>query len=294
MAKRTRPPTLLSLAYRLVRDESLFGRGDTVVCACSGGPDSQALLDVLALLRGRVGHEVVAVGIDHGLRPEASSELDLAEAHAAARGVAWERHRSLVTPGANLQARARAARLGALDDACQRHGAVAIATGHTADDRAETVLLRLLRGAGPRGLAVLPARGRGPTTAALVRPLLRARRDDVLAHLARQTVPFALDPSNLDPRFLRVRVRRELLPLCAALAPRVVDHLCALADMLPPLLDADDGRDLAEQTGAGVALGKAQRLAVARARRLGRAQVTLRVSGGRDVALCLGRGLPNP
>jgi tRNA(Ile)-lysidine synthase len=102
-----------------------------------------------------------------------------------------------------------------------------IATGHHADDRAETVILRLLRGAGPRGLAVLP-----PRAGDLVRPLIRARRGDIDAHLARHGIAHALDPSNANSRFLRVRVRRELLPLLADLSPGIVTHLCALADQL--------------------------------------------------------------
>jgi tRNA(Ile)-lysidine synthase len=104
-------------------------------------------------------------------------------------------------------------------------GADRIATGHHADDRAETLLIRLLRGTGPVGLAVLP-----PRDGDRIRPFYRARRADVDAHVSRHHIPHAIDPSNRDPRFLRARVRHELLPVLERLSPRVVEHLCSLAD----------------------------------------------------------------
>jgi tRNA(Ile)-lysidine synthase len=245
-----------------------------VLCACSGGPDSTALLHVLALLRKRIGHRLVAHGVDHGLRPEAPAELALARQVAEGAGVPFEITRVEVGAGSNLQARARAARLEALGRAASRTLAPVIATGHTADDRAETFLLRLLRGAGPRGLAVLPPSAPGPEGTTLIRPLLLARRVDVLAHLRRHALPFAEDPSNADPRFSRVRVRRELIPLLENLSPRIVEHLCSLADMLAAA--PDTGGPMSE-------LGRAQRLEVDRARRLGKTAVTLRIRGGREV-----------
>jgi tRNA(Ile)-lysidine synthase len=285
MGERSHPPSLVRSAERLVRDEGLFGRGDLVLCACSGGPDSTALLHVLALLRRRIGHALVAHGVDHGLRPEAAAELEaFAGAVAGPLEVPFSVTRVGVAPGANLQARARAARHEALARAADAAGARVVALGHTADDRAETFLLRLLRGSGPRGLAVLPPRSAGirPGSVDLVRPLLGARRGDVLAHLRRHELPFAADPSNLDPRFARVRVRREVLPLLEELSPGVVDHLSALADMLA-------GAPLDEE-GPLAGLGRAQRLAVERARRLGRRSVRLRLPGGREVDVTFPNG----
>ncbi|WP_437607143.1 tRNA lysidine(34) synthetase TilS [Sorangium sp. So ce834] len=301
---RSHPPSLIRLAERLIRDERLLARGDVVLCACSGGPDSTALLHVLAMLRRRIGHEVVAHGVDHGLRPEAAAELAIARDLAERLGVPYSSTRVDVAPGANLQARARAARFAALAAASAARGARAIATGHTADDRAETVLLRLLRGAGPRGLAVLPPRaplwtdaagaapGAGePGSAAagveLIRPLLLARRADVLAHLSRHRLAFAEDPSNGDPRFTRVRVRRELLPLLQDLSPAIVEHLCALSDMLAAGRDRRAGGDPAVLDGGeplSMPLGRAQRLAIERARKLGRPLRVL-VRGGGEIAL---------
>ncbi len=228
---RSHPPSLLTLAARTIKDVPLFKRGDRVLAAVSGGGDSLALLHVLARLRGRLGHELVAHGVDHGLRGEAAAELDLAEELARTLDVPMSRTCLQVAPGGNLQARARDARYESLRTAAGRAGANVVATGHHADDRAETVLLRLLRGSGPRGLAVLP-----PRAGDLVRPLIRARRRDIDAHLARNAIAYASDPSNTDPRFLRVRVRNELLPLLAQLSPSIVTHLSALADHLGPLV----------------------------------------------------------
>ena len=288
---RSHPPSLLRHCERAVRDHGLFGPGDVVVCACSGGPDSTALLHALALLRKRIGHALVAHGVDHGLRPEAAAELDLAQRVAEEQGVPFARTCVQVSPGANLQARARTARLQALAAAAREAGARAVATGHTADDRAETLLLRLLRGAGPRGLAVLPPSAPFPSleaspdapapTFALIRPLLTARRADVLAHIGRHSLPTATDPSNADPRFLRVRVRRELVPLMETMSPRIVDQLCALADMI------EGGEGDATVLGE---LGRAQRAQVDRARRLGRRKVELRLRGGQDVEVAFPDG----
>ncbi len=227
---KTHPPTLLTLTRRTIVDELLFGPEPARACilvAVSGGPDSMALLHVLARLRGKLGHSLVAHGVDHGLRQEARRELDQAEALAGQLEIPFARTVAPVAPGGNLQARARSARLEALRAAAAGAGASRIATAHHADDRAETVLLRLLRGASPAGLAVLPPR-RGD----LIRPFIRARKKDIEAHVARHELPFSSDPSNLDPRFLRSRVRNELLPLMETLSSGIVGHLNGLADDL--------------------------------------------------------------
>ena len=269
---RSHPPTLLRLVARLLREHALFAPGDRVLCACSGGPDSSAMLHVLARLRSEVGFELHAHGVDHGLRPEAEQELELARNVAASASVPFEVTRVAVERGGNLQARARSARYEALERAASSVGAKAIATGHTLDDRAETFLLRLLRGSGPQGLAVLPPRSKPMNGLLRVRPLIEARRSDVLRHLERHEIPWASDPSNTSEAFQRVRVRREVLPLLESLSPKIVDHLAALATML----DGDRSDPLS-------ALGRSQRDAIARAARLGRSSVRVLVPGGREV-----------
>lgn len=228
--------SLRTIVKRALEGETKLARRSKLLLAVSGGPDSMALLDVMADLSPTFAIGIVAHGIDHALRREASRELDLAERHADARAVPFGRTKVVLKPGANVHARAREARWNALAAAAAAAGASAIATAHHADDRAETVLLRLLRGAGARGLGAMPARDRAPARIEVelevIRPLLRARKSDVLAHLKRRKVPFASDPSNADPRFLRARVRHELLPLLTELSPGIVEHLVAVADEL--------------------------------------------------------------
>jgi tRNA(Ile)-lysidine synthase len=231
------------------------------------------MLSSLARLAPKLGFSLLAHGVDHGLRPEAARELDIAEALANRLGVPFGRTVLALERGGNLQARAREARYAALRQVAAGAGAL-IATAHHADDRAETVLLRLLRGAGPRGLAVLPPRAHD-----VIRPLIRASKRDVALHLERHCLDFADDPSNQNSAFLRVRVRREAMPLLQSLSPQIIRHLNALADALLgsdlPSFDEIEAADQAQLNGAQIR-------EVLRARRLGRS-VAIRVSGGKDL-----------
>lgn len=247
---RSHPPTLLTLTRRALSGECGVAPGHRLLLAVSGGPDSMALLHVLSRLREELGYRMAAHGVDHGLRVEASAELDLAERLALDNGVPFSRSTVAVAPGGNLQARAREVRYRALETAAADFGNASIVTAHHADDRAETVLLRLLRGSGPKGLAVLPARAGDR-----LRPFLRARRTDVMSHLSRHRVPYVEDPSNRDARFLRVRVRNELIPLLQSLSPGIIDHLTALADELASGAERPVLRD---HDGKPVVVGRAQ------------------------------------
>lgn len=275
------PPTLITLVKRALREECGVQRGSRVLLALSGGGDSSALLHVLALLAKKQGFSLLAHGVDHGLRPEASRELDLAEAECARSGVTFSRTVLTLSAGGNLQARARDARRAALVAAAERAGADSIATAHHADDRAETVLLRLLRGAGPHGLAVLPAR-----SGVWIRPQLRARKSDVLGHLDRHELRFSDDPSNRNPRFLRTRVRAELLPLLEQLSPQIVGHLCALADAIEPnATGAPALPELTDELGVALVLNRAQRQLVGRARAFGQRSARVSLANGRELSL---------
>ncbi len=272
---RSHPPSLLTVVRRTLLEECGPVAGRVIIAAVSGGGDSQAMLAALGRLAPQLGFSLLAHGVDHGLRPEAARELDVAEALAQKLGVPFGRTRLTLDRGGNLQARARDARYAALRRVAAGHDAL-IATAHHADDRAETVLLRLLRGAGPRGLAVLPPRAHD-----VIRPLIRASKRDVMLHLERHCLDSADDPSNQNSAFLRVRVRREALPLLQLLSPQIVRHLNALADALAgadlPSLD-----EVAASLAEGAELNGAQIREVLRARRLGRS-VAIRVAGGKDV-----------
>ncbi|MEM1032906.1 MAG: tRNA lysidine(34) synthetase TilS [Myxococcota bacterium] len=275
-------PALPTLVRRLQRERGLWSPGAHLLCACSGGPDSTAMLHALAHLREDLGHRVSAVGIDHGLRPEAGRELEGLRATADALGVSFRAERTVVARGPGLQARARTARHALFQRLAAEAKADAVAIGHTADDRAETVLMRLLRGSGARGLAAMPPRAPGVGGAVpLVRPLLLATRRDVVAHLRHHRLETAEDPSNADPRFLRSRVRHTLLPhLEASWSPSLTVHLNRIAT---ELCDEVFGEGDDDDPWAGMTRG--QRDALARAIRAGRSGITVRLSGGREVEL---------
>ncbi len=222
----------------------------------SGGADSLALL-VLAVA---AGCDVTAVHVDHGLRAGSDREADVVAAVAERYGAAFRAERVEVADGPNLEARARAARWSVLPpDAC---------TGHTLDDRAETVLVNLLRGAGTTGLSALRP---GPA-----HPILGLRRSETVALCASEGLDVVVDPSNDDPRFVRNRIRHEVLPLLADVAGRdLVPVLARQAELL-----ADDA-DLLDALAAELDPTDARALAAA-PRPLARAAVRawLRPTGG--------------
>jgi tRNA(Ile)-lysidine synthase len=222
--------------------------GDIVLVALSGGADSTALLGALAELR-EAGElkGLVALNIDHGLRASGASDADRCAAVCARLGVEFRRATVLVAPG-NVQAAARKVRYAALRREASLAGATLVATGHTRDDQAETVLLRLLRGSGARGLAGIP-----PRRGAIVRPLIDRSRAEVLAYLDERELPHVEDPSNATPRFLRNRVRAEVLPILRAIAPHAESALARAADLL-----RDDDRALSARGRRLVTSGTAQ------------------------------------
>jgi tRNA(Ile)-lysidine synthase len=278
---RSHPPTLITTVSRTLREECGVGPGTRLLLALSGGGDSIALLHVLARLAKKQGFSLFAHGVDHGLRAAAGAELDRAQAQCEAWGVAFSRSVLSLSDGGNLQARARDARRVELLAAAKRVGAELIATAHHADDRAETVLLRLLRGSGPPGLAVLPAR-----SGSWIRPQYRARKSDIALHLSRHQLDFAEDPSNREPRFLRTQVRFELLPLLEQLSPQIVSHLCALADALAATGQATAGLSmLKDEHGVALVLNRAQLGLVARARTLGQRAARVSLANGRELTL---------
>ncbi|HKP55533.1 MAG TPA: tRNA lysidine(34) synthetase TilS [Polyangiales bacterium] len=216
----------LARVRRTILERGLIPRGARVLCACSGGPDSAALLYALAQLGPELGFGLEAASVDHGLRPDAAQDVECAGRQAAAVGVLFHGLRVQVGEGASLQAAARDARYAALLRLASERGAARVAVGHTRDDQAETVLARLLRGAGLAGLgAIDPCRADG-----VIRPLIDSDRAEVHALARAQFSELAEDPSNLDLRFERVRIRAHVMPALLAENPRLTEHLAALAD----------------------------------------------------------------
>jgi tRNA(Ile)-lysidine synthase len=200
------------------------GATPPVVVGFSGGPDSSALL----ALAVAAGLDPVAVHIDHGLRPDSADEVAVVAASAARLGAAWSSVAVAVAPGPNLEARARDARLHALEQARRATGASVVLLGHTADDQAETVLLNVLRGAAGSGLAAMALR-----RDQFARPLLGWRRTETRALCVELGLDVLDDPMNSDPVFRRVAIRQEVLPLLERVAGRdLVPVLARQAEIL--------------------------------------------------------------
>ena len=191
-----------------------------VVVATSGGPDSQALLHLIAQLRdkNRIS-AILAAGIDHGLRLEARDELTLAEDLAADLGISFEPLKVHVSKHGNLLEQARNARYEGLELARKNFEADAILVGHTATDQLETILMRLARGTGPEGISGIPE-----VNGYIKRPLLEITRNDTIHYAKRHGIKFAMDPSNHSAERARSRIRMDVLPTLKSFFPRVETH----------------------------------------------------------------------
>lgn len=203
-------------------DELGVDRAAPVVVGCSGGADSTALAHAaMALARaGRLG-PVTLVHVDHQLREGSAADAQAVAALAAAGGAALSAVTVRVDRGrASLEDAAREARHAALERIADQRGAAAILLGHTADDQAETVLMRVVGGTGLGGLAGIPAR-RGR----IARPLLGARRSDTVEYCRRHGLSVVEDPTNLDPRHTRNRIRHGVMPVLRGENPRVSEAL---------------------------------------------------------------------
>lgn len=216
-----------------IRRQQLFKPGDTLIIGLSGGADSTALLDLLATLPAFPLH-LVAAHLNHCLRgADSDADEQFCRELAAHHDIPFESRRVDVTTMAradslNLEDAGRRARIAFFDELAATRQAAAVVLAQHADDQAETVLMRLLRGSGMSGLAGMPWRnGRG-----YVRPLLEITRGEIEAYLAERHLEWREDSSNLDLTFLRNRIRHELLPLLEQYNPSVRTALTTTAGIL--------------------------------------------------------------
>ncbi len=224
------------------REAGLLRPGERVLAAVSGGADSLAMLHILWSAKDYLGLEALAVAsLDHGLRgPEGAADVAFVGEVAARLGLPFHGGKlapglAAAEPGSSPEDAARRARYAFLGNLARTWGpgaagAVRVATGHTADDQAETVLMRIIEGTGLRGLAGIPAR-REEDGWVLVRPLLGVGRSETEDYCRRCGLEPRVDASNEDRRFRRNLVRNRVLPVLKDYNPKVVQALLRLADL---------------------------------------------------------------
>ncbi len=225
--------TLLDRVRRTLQRHQLTHRSTRVVAALSGGPDSMALLHVLRALDRADELRLVAVAhLNHRLRTAADADEQFCAGVAASLGLPFVVERIDVAPLASAEHRsledaAHLARHAFFERAVRQVAADAVAVGHTQDDQAETFLLRLVRGAGARGLSAMH-----PRNGIVIRPMLECSKAAARAFLGEHALPFVHDATNDDVGIPRNRVRAELLPvLVDRFNPRIVEVLAAEAEL---------------------------------------------------------------
>jgi len=225
-------PRLLTHLVRTVRQQQLFVPGQHLLVAVSGGPDSVALLSLLHHLACSWRLTLTAVHCNYGLRgAESDGDESFVYNFCQKRQLSLVIHRPKLVKRrqrSSLQATARDARYDFMKQLAHEVGADCIAVGHTANDQAETVLMWLLRGAGMAGLAGMPYAREDR----IIRPLLAATREEVVAYLEHEGLTYRRDSSNEKPLYHRNRIRKELLPVITGLVPAAVRVLQRQADLL--------------------------------------------------------------
>ncbi|HSX66350.1 tRNA lysidine(34) synthetase TilS [Nocardioides sp.] len=237
--------------------------GGCVLVACSGGADSLALLAATVFEFRRVDARVIGAVVDHGLQEGSAEHTARVVEQMAALGVdetaSIRVHVDVASSG--VEAGAREARYAALGQLATHFGADLVLLGHTLDDQAETVLLGLTRGSGGRSIAGM-RRGFHQDGVAFSRPLLGIRRAETEAACRAEGIEFWVDPHNSDPRFLRSRVRHDVLPVLEReLGPGIAETLARTADQLRRDMESLD--TIASQELGRVRSGEGADLALA-------------------------------
>ncbi|TNF55835.1 tRNA lysidine(34) synthetase TilS [bacterium] len=220
-------------AIQTIKRHSMLQEGDAVLIGLSGGPDSVCLSVILEEVRDNFNLSLHALYVDHGLRPEESrDEETFCKGFCDEHGIDFHSEKIEVKAYAeessiNIHEAARELRYDAFERTALKTKASKIAVAHNADDQAETVLMRLVRGAGRRGLSGIPyMRGN------IIRPLLDIRREDIEKFLSEKQIQFVTDSSNLKTEYLRNRLRQEIIPILRKDNPSVTDSINRTADIL--------------------------------------------------------------
>jgi tRNA(Ile)-lysidine synthase len=223
---------ILQDVKRTISRFGMIDPGDRVIVAVSGGPDSVCLLSLLHVLRAHLQIGLVVAHYDHGLRPdEDEGETQFVLRLADSMNLPFETekaHGLNRDDAASNEEKAREARYSFLEKIMDKMQAQKIAVGHNLNDQAETVIMRLLRGSGPSGLAGIPPfRERK-----IIRPLIEVKREQILSYLKSKKLSYMLDSSNLETKYLRNEIRLNLMPLLLTYQPRFIEHMGQMADIL--------------------------------------------------------------
>ncbi|MCZ8517585.1 tRNA lysidine(34) synthetase TilS [Paenibacillus filicis] len=255
-----KPLELTARVERDIEQGQWLQPGDGIVVAVSGGPDSVALLHLLFALSEKWSWRLTAAHVNHGFRPEESAlEAELVRRTAEKLGVAYEAV-TLDLPdyirrtGMNGQAAAREKRYEFLHRVALHRGASRVALAHHADDQAETVLMRILRGTGPSGLRGIPVHRMEKNGVELIRPLLRITKVDLVRYCEERKLAYATDSSNLKADYYRNQIRLEALPYLSQYNERLPSALTRLAEMMEAeddYMEAETGRLYERNVTAG-------------------------------------------
>lgn len=216
-----------------IKRHGMLKKGDTVLVAVSGGVDSTVLLHTLNVLKEEFSLNIVVCHLNHNLRGrESERDFNFVKKLASDIGTAFVGKRlekgGLKIKGVSVQEAARASRYEFLEEAARRHKASRVALGHTLDDQAETVLMRLVKGSSLAGLAGIP-----PVRGLFIRPLIEVGRAEIEGYAKAHGIKYVLDSSNLTTKYLRNDVRLRLIPyLKKNYNPNVIDTLARLSDIL--------------------------------------------------------------
>ena len=212
------------------RKYDMISEGETILAGLSGGPDSICLLYALHKMKDALKLNITALYIDHGLRPaETGSEIEFCKDICRKLNLpfmqksidvkSWAKEQKL-----NLQDAARQLRYRIFNETSYEINARKIALGHTADDQAETLIMRLLRGSGPAGLSGIP-----PVRGNIIRPLIDIRRGEIEKFLDAEKIAYIIDSSNLKKDYLRNRIRLSFIPMLKEINPDVIETLSKTA-----------------------------------------------------------------
>jgi len=223
---------MLQKVTNTIAKYDLIQKGDKILVAVSGGPDSVFLLHALYELREIYSIDLHVAHLNHSLRDEADEDAKFVEEMAASLGlpctVRKENVRSFASSeGLSIEDGARRVRYKFLEVERKKFKNDKIATGHTANDEVETLILRTARGTGLKGLRLIP-----PKISNIIRPLIEIKREDIINFLNERGVPYRIDPSNYDIRYKRNLVRSKIVPILKEINPNFIDSVLKMRESL--------------------------------------------------------------